>query len=122
MTHFHLMRTQKHKILSIVVLNMAKYTFISLIITDFVQIFFIFSLFRKNFRGSFHFKKSPVQTSPKFILGGRSNHFNKVPSSKKSQPCSGGRGAVGSSPPWTNSQVSPAFSIGKLSLTRYLVD
>ena len=42
MTHFHLMRTQKHKILSIVVLNMAKYT----ILTDFVPIFFIFNLFR----------------------------------------------------------------------------
>ena len=53
MTHFHLMSTQKHKILSIVVLNMAKYTIISLILTDFVQIFFIFSLFRKHFRGSF---------------------------------------------------------------------
>ena len=33
MTHFHLMRTQKHKILSIVVLNMAQYTIISLILT-----------------------------------------------------------------------------------------
>ena len=33
MTHLHLMRTQKHKMLSIVVLNMAKYTIISLIST-----------------------------------------------------------------------------------------
>ena len=35
MTHFHLMRTQKHKILSIVVLNMAKYTIVSIILIDF---------------------------------------------------------------------------------------
>ena len=43
MTHFNLMRTQKHKILSIVVLNMAKYSIISLKLTDFVQIYFSYS-------------------------------------------------------------------------------
>ena len=58
-THFHLMRTPKHKILTIVVLNMAKYTIISLILTDFVPIFFIFNLFRKNLGGLFRFKKVP---------------------------------------------------------------
>ena len=46
MTHFHLMRTQNHKILTIVVLNMAKYTIISLILTDFVSIFFISTCFK----------------------------------------------------------------------------
>ena len=65
MTHFHLMRTQKHKILSIVVLNMAKYTMLSLILTDFVAIFFIFSLFWQIFRGSFHFKKVPSSKKSK---------------------------------------------------------
>ena len=34
MTHFHLIRIKKHKILSIVVLNMAKYTIIPLIMTN----------------------------------------------------------------------------------------
>ena len=104
MTHFHIMRTKKHKMLSIVVLNMAKYTIISLILTDFVPIFFIFNLFRKNFRGSFRFKKVP---SPKLILGGGSTHFKKVPSSKKSQPLQGG----GSCPLWTNSQVWLLFRL-----------
>ena len=59
MTYFHLLRTQKHKMLSIVVLNMAKYTIISLILTDLVPICFIFKLFRQNFRGSFRFKICP---------------------------------------------------------------
>ena len=77
MNHFHIMRTKKHKMLSIVVLNMAKYTIISLILTDFVPKFFIFNLFWKNFRGSFRFKKVP---SPKLILrGGGSTHFKKIP-------------------------------------------
>ena len=44
---------QKHKILSNVVLNMSKYTIISLILIDFVPIFFIFNLFRRMFSGSF---------------------------------------------------------------------
>ena len=84
MTHFHLMRTQKHKILSIIVLNMAKYTIISLILIDFVPIFVIFNLLQRICRGSFCFKG-----------GGGSNHFNIVPSSKKSQPRSGGgRGVI----------------------------
>ena len=39
MTHFHLIRTNKHKILSFVALNMAKYTIISLILIDFVPMF-----------------------------------------------------------------------------------
>ena len=63
MTHFHLMRTQKYKMLSIVVLNMAKYTIISLILIDYLP---IFNFFWRILRGSFLFKK--------------------VPSSKKSQP------------------------------------
>ena len=40
MTHFHLRRNQKHNIWTIVVLQMAKYTIISLILVDFVTIFF----------------------------------------------------------------------------------
>ena len=39
MTRFHLMRTQTHKMLSIVVLKMSKYTIISLILTDFLANF-----------------------------------------------------------------------------------
>ena len=79
MTHFHLMRTQKHKILSIVVLNMAKYTIISLILTDFVQIFFIFSLFQKNFMGGQSVSKN---SQVDFRGGGGGGQ----PISKKSQP------------------------------------
>ena len=55
----HLMRTQKHKMLSTDVLNMAKHTHISLILIDFVQIIIIFNLFQTIFRGSFRFKKVP---------------------------------------------------------------
>ena len=51
MTHLHLMRTKKHKVLSIVVLNMAKYTIISLILSEFVPIFFIFNLFQNILGG-----------------------------------------------------------------------
>ena len=100
MTHFHLMRTQKHKILSIIVLNMAKYTIISLILIDFVPIFFIFNLFRRIFRGSFRFKKIPsskksqvdfrgggqpisiksqVQKSPNPARGGGHHHLGLIP-------------------------------------------
>ena len=108
MTHFHLIRTQKHKMLSIVVLSMAKYTIISLILIDFVPIFFIFNLFRRIFRGSFRFKKSQVQKSPKLILGGGQ------PISIKSQVQKNpklGRGGGGSFPLWTQSKVSPLFSL-----------
>ena len=59
MTHFHIMRTKKHKILSIVVLNMAKYTNISLILVDFVPIFFIVNLIQ-------NFKVSPLFSSGSF--------------------------------------------------------
>ena len=52
------MRTQKHTMLSIVVLNMAKYTIISLILTDFVPIFSYSTCFEK-FLGVILFKKSP---------------------------------------------------------------
>ena len=100
MTHFHLMKTQKHTILSIFVLNMAKYTIISLILTDFVPIFFIFNLFRKTFRGSFRFKKVP---SPKLILGGGVNPFQKSPKFKKVP--------MGPCPIWTNSQVWLLFRL-----------
>ena len=49
MSHFHLMRTQKRKILSIVVLNNAKYTIISIILNDCVPIFFIFNFCHLHF-------------------------------------------------------------------------
>ena len=83
MTHFHLMRTQKHKIWSIVVLNMAKYTIISLILTDFVPIFFIFNLFRQNFRGSFRFKKIPSSKKSQVDFRGGVNTILKSPKLKK---------------------------------------
>ena len=71
------MRTQKHTILSIIVLNMAKYTIISLILTDFVPIYFMFNFFQKNVRGSFRFKNIP---SLKLILGGGGHlHFGPFP-------------------------------------------
>ena len=60
MTHFHLMSTQKHKILSIVFLNMAKYTILSLILIHFLPIFFIFKLFQ------IIFGVIPLQINPKF--------------------------------------------------------
>ena len=71
MTHFHLMRTQKHKILSIVVLNMAKYTIISLILIDFVPIFFILNLFERICRGH-STSKNPKFTKKKLT------HFEKA--------------------------------------------
>ena len=70
-----------------VVLNMAKYTIISLILTDFVPIFFIFNMFQRIVRGSFCFKKSQVD----FRGVGVGNPFQKSPN-----PASGGGG--GSSP------------------------
>ena len=91
MTHFHIMRTKKHKMLSIVVLNMAKYTIISLILTDFVPIFFIFNLFRKFFRGSFRFKKVP---RPKLILGGGGQPISKKSQVQKSPNPPRGGGVV----------------------------
>ena len=75
MTHFHLLRTQKHKIWSIVLLNMAKYTIISLILTDFVPIFFIFNLFQKLFGGHPTSKKSHVD----FRGGGGHPPFGLIP-------------------------------------------
>ena len=42
---------QPQLVLSIVVLNMAEYTIISLIMIDFVPIYFIFNLFRRIFQG-----------------------------------------------------------------------
>ena len=83
MTHFHLMRTQKHKILSIIVLNMAKYTIISLILIDFVPIFFIFNLFRRIFRGSFRFKKIPSSKKSQVDFSGGVKPFFKIPKFKK---------------------------------------
>ena len=100
------MRTQKHKILSIIVLNMAKYTIISLILIDFVPIFFIFNLFQRIFRGSFSFKKSQVKKSPKLILGGGRGQPISIKSQVQKSP-NPARG--GSSPLWTNSQVSLLF-------------
>ena len=57
----HLMRTQKHKILSLVVLNMAKYTIISLILIAFVPILFIFNLFQNVLGGNSTFKNPKSQ-------------------------------------------------------------
>ena len=74
MTHFHLMRTQKHRILTIVVLNMAKYTIISLILTDFVPIFFILHLFEFLLGGHSVLKKSQVQKVPTPLGGGGGGH------------------------------------------------
>ena len=67
-------------------LIMAKCTIISLILIDFVPIFSYSACFEKNLGGHSTSKRSQVQKSPKLILGGGSTHFNKVPSSKKSQP------------------------------------
>ena len=47
-TNFNLIRNKKYKILSIVVLKMAKYNIISLILTDFVQYFFSLESFPKS--------------------------------------------------------------------------
>ena len=54
------MRAQKYKILSFVVLNMAKYTIIILILIDLVPIFFIFNLFEE------YLGVIPLQKNPKF--------------------------------------------------------
>ena len=75
MTHFHLMRTQKHKILSLIVLNMAKYTIISLILIDFVPIFFILNFFRRIFRWSFRLKKVPSSKKSQVDFKGWVNPF-----------------------------------------------
>ena len=62
-------------ILSIVVLNMAKYTIISLILTDFVPIFFHIQIVSKEILGGHSaLKKSQVG----FFLGGV-NPFQKSP-------------------------------------------
>ena len=108
MTHFHLMRTQKHRILSIVILNMTKYTIISPILIDFLPTFFIFNLFRRIFRESFRFKK--ILSSKKSQVdfrGGWSTHFKKSQVQKSPNPARGG----GSCPLWTNSQVSLLFRL-----------
>jgi len=57
---------------------MAKYTIISLILIDFVPIYFIFNLFQRIFKGSFYFKK--------------------IPNSKKSQVDFRGGGHIGPKP------------------------
>ena len=67
---------------------MAKYTFISLILIDFVPIFFIFNLFRKILGGHSASKRSQVQKSPKFKKvptplggegGGGHRHLGLIP-------------------------------------------
>ena len=93
MTHFHLMRTQKHKIWSITVLNMAKYTIILLLLIDFVPIFFIFNLFRRIFRGSYRFKKIPSSKKSQVDFRGGVNPFQYSPKFKK-VPTPLGRGGV----------------------------
>ena len=69
------------------ILNMAKYTIISLILTDFVPIFLIFNLFRNFVRGSFRFKKV---LSPKLILGGGQPISKKSQVQKSPNPSRGG--------------------------------
>ena len=61
---------------------MAKYTIISLILTDFVTIFFIFNLFQTKFRGSFRLNKIP-STKLIFFWGGGVNPFQKSRKFKK---------------------------------------
>ena len=62
----------KHYILSIYVLNMAKFTIISLILVDLVSIFLIFNSFCRFIRGSICFQ---VQKSPMFSLTEGSQPF-----------------------------------------------
>ena len=68
-----------------------------LLFIDFVQIFFIFNLFQRNFRGSFCFKTIPsLKKSQVDFKGGRgSSHY----------------GRRVSDPLWTQSNVSPLFSL-----------
>ena len=54
---FKIREDPKNKMLSIFVLNMVKYTNISLILTDFLPIFFIFNLFKQKKIG---FPRFPV--------------------------------------------------------------
>ena len=70
---------------------------ISLILNDFVPIFFMLNLFRNS----------------KVDFRGRSTNFYKVPSSKK------GVGGGRSFPLWTQSKVSPRFSLE--SFPRYSI-
>ena len=72
------MRTQKHKILSLVVLNMAKYTIISLILIAFVPILFIFNLFQNVLGGNSTFKNPKSQVDFK----GGGGHFHLGPSAR----------------------------------------
>ena len=105
MTHFHLMRTQKHKILSIIVLKMAKYTIISLILIDFVPINFIFNLFQTIFRGLFRFTKIPSSKKSKIDFWG--GQTISIKSQVQKSPNSAEDLHFG---------PSPKFLIGKLTL------
>ena len=58
-TNSYLMRTQKHKNLSFDVLNMAKFTIVSLIFIDFEPIFSYSICFEEFLGGSICFKKKP---------------------------------------------------------------
>ena len=103
------MRTQKHKMLSIVVINMAKYTIISLRLIDFVRIIFIFNLFQRICMGSFRFKKIPSSKKSQVDFRGGCQPISiKSQVQKSSNPA---RWGVGSSPLWTNSQVSLLFRL-----------
>ena len=86
---------------------MAKYTIISLILTDFVPIFFIFNLFQKNLGGHSLFKKSQVDFRGEGG-GGVKPIFKK--SQVKKNP-NHARGEGGSSPLQSVSQVSPLVSL-----------
>ena len=98
---------------SIVVLNMAKYTIISLILIDFVPIIFIFNLFQGIFRGSFRFKKkTKLKKVPSRFQEGDQTISIKSQVQKSPKP-------VGSSPLWNNSQVLCLFRLESFPNWRY---
>ena len=94
-----------------------------LLFIDFVQIFFIFNLFQRNFEGVIPLQKIQVQKSPKLIIvgGGGVNPFLTSPKVKKSPkfkkvPTPLGPQGWGVISTLDQVQSFPAFSIGKLPL------
>ena len=68
---------QKHKIFSIIVPNLVKYTIISLMLIDLVPKFFNLNLFQR---------KSQVQKSSKLFLGGGRGVFGRGVNSFQKSP------------------------------------